>query len=215
MSAPRVVLPDEAPAGAARERLREAGAPGAPVVDGAGRFRGAVDTSVLEGADGGRPVAELVRPGSPAVPVEASLEAAVEALASNQVEWVTVVDGDRRVVGVVEAADLIRGQRRALVEALRRLPAAAGELVLLEEEVGEGSPYAGRSVADAGWPPGTIVVTVQHREHLHLPAPDTVLRPGDLVTLLTHRSAAERLRRALRAGQSGAPPEPEDGSGLI
>ena len=129
MSEPRDVLPADTPAAVARERLRWA--PGAPVVDGDGRFRGAVDTSFLERTDGERPVAELVRPGSPAVSVEASLEAAVEALASNQVDWVTVVDGERRVVGVVEAADLIRGQRRALVEALRRLPAAAGELVLL------------------------------------------------------------------------------------
>src|SRR5207248_554862 len=132
------------------------------------------------------PVGDLARAGSPAIPVEATLDAAVEALAANQTNWFPVIDPQRRVVGIIGASDLIRGQRMALQSALRRVANIPSGVTLVEEQVGEESRIVGRKIAEAGWPAGTVVVSIQRGNQLHFPEPDTVLEPGDVVSLLTN-----------------------------
>jgi CIC family chloride channel protein len=206
MSAPRLVLPADTATGVGLERLRTHGLAGAPVVDANGSFRGSVETSRLADQDGDRPVGEFARVGSTAIPVEATLDIAVEALAANKTNWVPVLDTERRVVGIVAASDLIRGQRIALQSALRRVATAPHGTTLLEERVGEGSRFATRTIAEGGWPPGTVVVSIQRENQLLFPDPGTVLEPGDVVSLLTHIDSADRLGQEL---QGGTPPEGE------
>jgi len=215
MSVPRLILHADGSTEAALERLRADGLAGAPVVDGEGTFRGSVDTSRLAEPDGDRPVGELAQVGSPAIPVEATLDAAVEALAANRTNWVPVLDADRRVVGIVAASDLIRGQRMALQAALRRVASAPQGTALLEEQVSEGSRFANRTIAEVGWPAGTVVVSIQRGNQLHFPEPETVLEPGDVLSVLTHIESAEALRQVLRGGPLGGPEPEEPGPDLI
>jgi CIC family chloride channel protein len=209
MSPPRLVLPPDTPTGVALERLRADGLIGAPIVDGDGTFQGSVDASRLIEQDRDNPVGDLAQVGPPAIPVEATLDAAVEALAANQTNWAPVIDAQRRVVGIIGASDLIRGQRMALQSALRRLANVPPGVTLLEERVGEESRIAGRKVAEAAWPAGTVVVSIQRGNQLHFPEPDTILEPDDVVSLLTNSESADALRHQLR-GEAPPGPEPEE-----
>jgi Trk K+ transport system NAD-binding subunit len=103
----------------------------------------------------------------------------------------------------------------ALQAALRRVASAPQGTTLLEEQVGEGSRFAGRTIADVGWPAGTVVVSIQRGNQLHFPEPETVLEPGDVLSVLTHIESAERLREDLRGRPLGGPQPEEPGPDLI
>ena len=124
MSSPRLVLPSTMSLAAARQRLLDRGLAGAPVSAKDGSFRGSIDLAQLSGDEADGSVGDVVDPGSPAIPIETTLDAAVEALATNRINWVPVLDDASRVVGIVAASDLVRGQRLALQSALRRFASA-------------------------------------------------------------------------------------------
>lgn len=205
MARPRLVLRAETAVGKALGDLAESAVTGAPVVDERGRFRGAVHIEALTGhaGDPADPVGRLADPAWPAVPVSATLDAALDALATNEVTWVAVIDWEGHVAGIVAMSDLIRGYRAALSAGLRRLPAVTRDAELIEESVGAGSAVAGRRLADAAWPPGTVVITVQRDGQLLFPTGQTVLEPGDALTLLTRRVHEEAVRTSV--GGPGLP----------
>ena len=76
--------------------------------------------------------------------------------------------------------DLLRG---------REAP-AAGETLLLDLRVEEGSPFAGRRVADLGLPPGCLLVTVERGMRSEVPTRHTVLDAGDRITAVVAPAAA-------------------------
>jgi len=208
MSAPRLVLSADTSPGAALERLQAASLAGAPVVDANGMFMGSVEESTLSGQDDEVPVGDLIGDGSSTIPIEATLDDAVEALAANRINWVPILDSERRVVGIIAAADLIRGQRMALQAALRRVASTPRGTALVEEQLGERSPIARHLISEVDWPPGTVVVSIQRGDQLQFPEPKTMLEPGDVVSLLTHIDGADALRFDLR-GEPGPEPEPD------
>jgi H+/Cl- antiporter ClcA/CBS domain-containing protein len=219
MAAPRLTLRADEPVGRALAALRAGDLRGAPVVSSDGGFLGSVGQDRLADQDGDRPIAELVDATAPAVHAGANLDAVVEALATMGVDWVPVLDDERRVVGVVAASDLIAGQRLALREALRRFEAWPRGTTLVDVRVGEGSPFVGRPIAEGGWPPGSIVVTIQRDQQLSFPEPDTTLREGDVVSLLAATGVVDRLTAELRGTEPPEPPPaaepPAEGPGLV
>jgi CIC family chloride channel protein len=76
--------------------------------------------------------------------------------------------------------DLLRGRHAPEI----------GETVLVDLQVEEGAPFAGRRVADLGLPPGCLLVTVQRGLHNEVPTRDTVLHPGDRLSVVIAPSAA-------------------------
>ena len=210
MARPRLLLRAGATVEEARQGLAEAAVPGAPVVDERGRFRGAVHRGALAGHEGdpGDPVGLLVDPAWPAVPVSAMLDAALDALATNETTWVAVIDWEGQVVGIVAVSDLIRGYRMALSAGLRRLPAVTRDTELIEEPVGARSALAGRRLAEAAWPPGTVVLAAQRGSQLLFPTGETVVEPGDVLTLLTRRGYEASVRQEVRGPEQ---PEAEGG----
>ncbi|HJP65571.1 MAG TPA: chloride channel protein [Actinomycetota bacterium] len=208
MSKPRVLIPADGSASESLQRLREERLVGAPVVDADGVFMGSIEAEALSGNDEDVSAADLAEAASPTIPVDATLDAAVEALAANQVNWVPILDAERRVVGIIAAADLIRGQRLALQAALRRVASAPRGTALVEERLGRTSPLAELRISEVDWPAGTVVVSIQRRDQLLFPEPQTVLEPDDVVSLLTHLDAEDSLRLRLR-GELGPGPEPE------
>ena len=216
MSPPRLLLTADAPLGEAVERLRAAGLPGAPVVDAAGRWRGMVRTEVLEkrlgDTEADEPVARSADTTAVTVPADATLDAAITALATGTRSWVSVVDNDGRVVGIVGTTDVINGYRMALQTSLRQLGRAGRGTVLVEEAVGGDAPAVGRAVHELNLPPGTVFMTIQRVDHLLFVSADTVLQAGDQVALVTRPSNVEAVRSVLggpteEAGQDG-PPDP-------
>ncbi len=199
MRPPRLVLPEEASARQAHDQLVELGLVGAPIGDPEGLYRGSVDVERLENADPDEPVRSLVNGSVSAVPREATLDAVVEVFATEHVAWVPVLDSSRRVVGIVGTADLIRAYRRSLGTSLRSLRSIFSGSILVEEAVRPESPVAGRSIADAGWPNGTVVIAIQRGEQLIFPEPSTQIREGDVLSVLVPTSSEGRLREALGA----------------
>jgi H+/Cl- antiporter ClcA len=208
MRPPREVLDAAVPAREARERLTELALPGAPVADGAGTFRGVVDLPELMIDDAERPVGALAT-RAPSVPTEASLDAVVEVFATEHVSWVPVLDDDRRVVGIVGTGDLIGAYRRSLASSLRSLRSIFPASILVEGEVGPDSSVVGGTISDAAWPGGTAVVAIARGDQLIFPEPNTLIRSGDVLSVLVPDAALSRLH-AILGDTSGNPDDRSD-----
>lgn len=186
----------------ARARAALAAAPidGLPVADGAGLFVGVLDAAAGGGAAAREPIRTAVRRGAGSVRDSATLETAVQALPTGH-RWLTVVDEDRKVRGMVTVADIVSGYRRAVDEDARRFGRVAEGAEFTEMTVGAGSPVIGTVATALDLPAGALVLSVM-RGPAVLPADDEVIMAaGDTVTVL---SAPEDVA-GLRALLSGEP----------
>lgn len=198
MAPPRLVLRGDEPARAARVRLSAAGVPGAPVVAGDGQFLGVVSRQMLAAlADRGptTPVARLVDAEAPSLPDDATLDHAVDALASSRYGWVPVLDRSMAIAGVLAVSDLVSGYRLALKDATRRLVRSADGSSLMEVDVKAGAAADGAAIRDLALPHPLIVLTVLRGSELVFADATTVLRAGDQLTLLAGRSTAAAVER--------------------
>lgn len=74
--------------------------------------------------------------------------------------------------------------------------------MLVEETLTDGAPCGRRTISEAAWPAGSVVVSIQRGASLLFPHGDTIVEPGDVVSVLTRPEHAEQLRTWLR-GPSG------------
>ncbi len=210
MATPKVILSARDRSGAAADQLVRERLPGAPVVDERRAFVGSVTAARLLEVAGADPDAELGReadPTTPTVAATANLDVALEALINAKSNWVPVLDDARRVVGIVTTSALVRGYRAGLQRNLRQISQVSRDVAVVDATVAEGSPLAGRSLADARLPVGTLVMTLQRGTEQLLPRGDTVLHPGDRVGILTRRADEHRVQ-GLLAG-CDTPDEPD------
>jgi len=133
-----------------------------PVVDAAGRLAGLLTRmdvlrAVAEtfpravedgpGHAGAKAVGELMRREVPAVPVEADLAVLLDAVVSTRLNRAVVIDGERRVIGVVSDADVV-----ARVD-----PAARGNVIGRLMRGDDRPPGGGRTAGDlVSGPPLTV-----------------------------------------------------------
>ncbi|MGA8260530.1 MAG: chloride channel protein [Arenicellales bacterium] len=203
MATPRLILDAALPVATAFERLTAANLPGAPVTDPQGVFVGTVRRLDLEppAADSGdSPVGQLVDAQSMTIAVDATLEDAVEAMATSNDGWIPVLDSDMHVVGILAVGNLVHGYRLAMGDALHRLGGMAHGAVLIEERVAPDSPLVGHEVARLKLPRGTVIVTLQRQNALLFVVGDTVLQAEDLVSVLAHPESEARLRQLFQPG---------------
>ena len=164
-------------ADAAAKLAREA-LPGAPVVDERQAFMGVVRREQLEelaAQDGEVEVGREADPTAQTVPVNSTLDVALEALMYARANWIPVLDEHRGVVGILTTSDVVRGYRAGLRGNLRQFSQIGTDATVVDEAVGDGSPLTGRRLREAGLPPGTIVMTLQRDSVQLLPRADTVL----------------------------------------
>lgn len=192
MARPRVVLSADTAVAAAVEAMTRAAVPGAPVMS-SGVFVGVVGTTSLADADPAAAVGPFADRTVMTVAAEATLDVAMDALATSPAGWVTVLAPDLSVVGVLAVPDLVRGYRSGLLHATRRLGRLRPGTALMETEVRTGSPADGGMVRDLGLPPSTIVLTVLRDGALLFSDGSTRLRHGDAVSLLTTPGAGHAL----------------------
>ena len=124
MAQPRLVLAADVPARRALTELRALELDGAPVVNRDGAFLGTLHTARLVEQVAARPsapVGRLADGEAMTVPVDAALDAAVDAVSTSRGGWVPVLDSDMRVVGIVAPSELVAGWRMAMRQAIRRL----------------------------------------------------------------------------------------------
>ncbi len=177
----------------ARQVLTEAGLREAPVVDGREVFVGSATDDALGAAVEGH-VSDVMDATAPAVPRSATLEDAVESLATTGIGVVPVLDDRRHVIGIVTASQAIRGYRLALVTNLRDLGGAPPGTALMEAMVGEGSDLVGKALADAALPPGTVLIAIRRGEMLVIPGERDEVQPGDDLTLLVPEDRTDEVR---------------------
>ena len=207
-SAPKLILREDVPVGKALESLDGLGLRGAPVVDARGSYIGTADRSRVETVAQARPdskVYGVVDPTTATVAATADMEVGLEALVQAGGGWVPVTSGDRRVVGILSASDLIGGYHRALDAYSGYVYNVTPHAVAVEERVGRASPVAGRKIRDAGLPPWCVVVTVQHKGTVIYARGSTEIAAGDIVNALVSAERVEELRRLLRGAPEPAP----------
>jgi H+/Cl- antiporter ClcA len=204
MSTPRLVLPASITAPDALVAMQNAGVPGAPVVDPDGAFIGSLHASRLAERVAGGTTAKAGRLADVealTLPDRASLDDAVDAVATSRGGWVPVLDVDMHVTGIVSTTDLVRGWRLAMRGAMRQLNRASQATTLVEETVQVRSPADGQRIDALDWPPRAVLVAVHRRQGLAWPHPDTRLDHGDLVSVVC-RKDEEAAVRLLFAGSS-------------
>jgi CIC family chloride channel protein len=202
MATPRLVLPAATPARRALTQLTSLELPGAPVVNDDGTFLGSLQLPYLTEQARDRPdlpVGRLADAEAMTVPVDAALDAAVDAVATSQGGWVPVLDSDMRVVGTVASSDLVHGWRIAMRHTIHRLGRAARNAVVVEESVTPGSPADGARVAELALPRGAVLLAVHRGNGLMFADADTRLCPGDLVSAFTRPGDEHHLHRLLAA----------------
>ena len=212
MARPRLVLPAETTAAEALCQLRTWDLPGAPVVNSDGAFIGSVHATRLAERAQQRPdlpVGRLADVEAMTVPVDAALDAGVDAVSTSHRGWVPVLDSDMRVVGIVASSDLVAGWRMAMRHAIRRLGRAARHAELVEASIEPGAPADGARVDTLPLPRGAVLVAVLRGNGLMFADGDTVLSAGDLVSAFTRRGDEQAVKHLL------ASPAPEaDGTAL-
>jgi CBS domain-containing protein len=210
MSAPRLTLAANTPITEALERLRALGLPGLPIVDETDRYRGSLGVATLteaekSGAEG--PIGQLLDGPAPTLTPDATLDAAVQALATGTHTWLPVVD-QGRVMGIVGMSEVITGYRDALRANLNVL-VRPSSTVLVEQRLSNHAPVTGRTIAEIIWPAGTLILAIQRKDELIFPDGATSLESGDLVSALANANSADKLEAMLTA-----PPADEgDGDG--
>ncbi len=215
---PTVVLGDRDRVADALRSLRQAGVPGAPVVDPTGTYVGTADLAELTVAAAQRPeaaVATMLDATTPTVAAASSLDVGLEALLQAGGRWVTVTGVDRHVAGILSAGGVVRGSRDALAANVGRIADVTAHVVALEERVGSGSPVVAEPVRAVGFPPGTVIVTVQRGDELLFATGDTTFAEGDVVSALTGAQHEDAFRRLLRGTAETGPHGPAPGPPLV
>ncbi len=193
-------------AAAASRQLEQAGVSGAPVVDDQGRFEGTVTQQSLGSADGAteRPLDAVVDTSAPSVAADAHLDVALDALTTSPDHWVTVLDGERKVLGTVGVTDVVRGYRLGLLSSLQDMDAVGGHDGANRVLIDAGSDLVGRTLRRSGFPASVIVTTIQRRRDLLVPDGSTVLDAGDELVIIGPAVDIDAIRRA----SSSSPPGP-------
>ena len=186
MTTPRLVLATSTTAPQARDLCAAAHVPGAPVIDGAGRFEGSISLADLTEADPKATVGSLADAGAPAISVNSKLDTALESIASAHLSWVPVLDDDRHVLATLSVSDLVQAYRRELLASAERVSALGASAGAYEMSVTQESACAGRQLRSAGFPEGILVTSIARNGHVLAPTGDVVLEPGDRLWVLGH-----------------------------
>jgi CBS domain-containing protein len=196
MVTPRLIISSDMATTSAKRALERADLNGAPVVDEAKRFTGIVARSALNfsGADR-KPVTDFVDAGVPVVSASSRLDVALESLTEAPLSWVPVLDDDRRVVGTLSVADIVRAYRQELAgsaERMNGLSAKAGVSLLT---ISGDSPMAGKTLRQAALPKGLLITSVTRGDRVFVPNGDTELMEGDELSVLGQTGDSEETGR--------------------
>ncbi len=144
--------------------------------------------------------------GGIALPPNASLDAALEALTEGRASAAPVVEGGT-MIGWLSVRDVMAAYRAAPDRGTRRLRSLTPATTLFEVRLGRASPLAGRELREAKFPAQTLVVAITRDGDAIFPAGTTQIAPGDILSVMTDPSS-ESARRAFL----DEPPSAAEGS---
>ncbi len=183
----------------AEQALEERSLTGAPVVNEHKHLLGVItftDISSVDRAERSKTTAGQVMTKNPfTISTEATLDVALESLATHGVSWMPVVEGrDQKVIGTIGAGDVVSTYRASLRWTVRRMRGLTVDTVMLEYRVEKASPLAGKALRELSLPTGSLVVSVNRNGSTVLPRGNTTLLAGDLVTFLTSPDSESKVR---------------------
>ncbi len=197
---------------AALDRMARMRTHGLPVVNDAGELCGMLTLEDIETAHmRGVPVRTVgdicTRQVVVAYPDE-TLDVALRRMSERDVGRLPVVDrrDPRHLVGLLRRVDVTRAysialaRRTALRHQAQKVRLGAVSHANVEEVYVEpGAPCAGRPIADLRWPRDCVIAAVRRGSRLLIPRGDTVLLPGDVLTVVTEEDSAPALRHLCSA----------------
>ncbi len=204
MSRPRLVLSESASPAEALTQLRHQGVPGAPVIDDRGQFLGIVETETLERRGGSAPVGRRVDSGAATVPVDANLDQAIDAMPAGT-HWLTVLDDERHVHGIVAFSDIVRSYHRVTRAQARQMSRVSGNATVFEVHVTPDAPMVGHALQEDLLPDGVIVISVRRADGMQLGLGSVRVRAGDEVTVLSRPDSAEMVRDLFTGAPAPSP----------
>lgn len=133
---------------------------------------------------------------------DATLDEALELLTSHRVSWMPIIDveatsGGQKVIGVLNAADIVHAYRATLAKDDRRMRGLVVGTVMIETKVEAGMPLVERPLREAHLPAECLVISIRRREELLFPRGSTVILPGDMVTFLVSPQGETALQEYL------------------
>ena len=194
MARPRLVLQEGISTDEVRSALEGANVSGAPVVDAEGRFVGTLAKARLDAASAREHRAgDLADAGAPTVSVSTHLDSALESLTEASSSWVAVLNPDRRVVGTLSLSDLLGAYRRELLASVARVSELGAGSGTFELRVPPDSPVVGSRLCDLGLQKAALITSIVRGDEVVLPSGRTVLRAGDLLSLVGDAAGLGRL----------------------
>ena len=190
----------------------------AAIVDGTGAFRGLVSasdlTAALEREDPTLTAGDLEIGRPLTVSPDDSLREVVALLAEHNLHQLPVVArwDEQRLLGIVDQSDVLRAFSRISAgrpagEAERRQPIRRRiGATLLEAGVTPNSAFADRRLDQVAVPVGALVTELRRGGVVLVPRGDTVVRPGDQLSILVEPQAMVAVRALLAPQGSPEPP---------
>jgi CIC family chloride channel protein len=191
------------------DRLVASGTRGLPVVDAQGELLGIVTLSDIQRSavtgDADRTVADIATLSPVTCFPDQTVRDALQQLQGREVSRLPVVDrlDPRHLVGVLRMEDVVAAYARLLDEhasvraASERLRLSVPGLVTVRVEIPKEAQVVGRALRGIPMPADALLVAVRRGGRVMLPAGDTSLAPGDLVTALAAPAHAEALKDLL------------------
>ena len=209
MHPPRILLEAEDSVADSLRALIAANRSVAAVVESGGIYRGAVTVEMLSDVDEQAAVGGFADRAWPAVFTGASMEAAAEAIVESGAMWVPALDDQRHVVGVLDLDDVFGAYRTALESNYRHFARVTTGATLIDAELDESSRNVGKSIANAEFPPTTLILSIRRNDQLIFPQADTILEVGDRASILTDPADIGSVKSAFQgaARDAGTPPE--------
>ncbi len=195
----------------ALDRMAQMRVHGLPVVNDAGELCGMLTLEDVETAHArgipARKVGDICTRQLVVTYPDETLDMALRRMSERDVGRLPVVDrrDPRRLLGLLRRVDVTRAYNIALARrtALHhqaqevRLGAVSGTHVE-EIRVQPGAPCMGRPVREINWPRGCLIAAVRRGNRILIPRGDTVLLPGDVLTVVAEEEIPAEVRRLCR-----------------
>jgi chloride channel protein, CIC family len=199
MAAPPLVIPPTMSIPQAEALLQPRDLHGAPVVNDNKQLLGIVtlsDINRLSKDERDTATVEEIMTRDPfTIGADATLDVALESLATHGVSWMPAVEGrEQKVIGTISASDIVNTYRASLRWTVRRMRGLTVDTVMLETRIEKNSPLAGKTLRELDLPTGTLVISVHRNGSTVLPRGNTTLMSGDVATFITSPENEARLR---------------------
>jgi Trk K+ transport system NAD-binding subunit len=175
----------------------------APVIDAERRYVGVVSLDKLPSdATDSQSTTVGTATDSTFAPVHDTehLNVVLDILTAPAQSWAAVVDGERRIVGVISISDIVRSYRQNVLASLRRAAELGGMSGVSEVTVEVDSALVGKSLRDSVFSRSVLITSIERGRQVITPTGDSVIHSGDRLMVLGTPTELDHLMHIAAAG---------------